>query len=129
MIKKLILGGGIVLVLALLFFGWDLVSYVHTSAGYVSQAVKDSVPMEFQIDRARGMIEGLEPDIRKNLHEIAKAQVDVERLEKEIAETETRLAKAREHIMQLKDDLDSGQEVLTYAGRTFTAEQAGTGRA
>ncbi len=126
MIKKLILGGGIVLVLVVLFVGWDVASYVRTSAGYVSEAVRDSVPMEFQIDRARGMIKGLEPDIRKNLHEIAKAQVDVERLEKQIAETEASLAKAREHIMQLRDDLDSGQEVFTYGKRTFTAEQVKT---
>ena len=39
------------LVVALLFLGRDLVSYVRTSAGYVQNSVTDAVPMEFQITR------------------------------------------------------------------------------
>ncbi len=120
MIKKVIVGTGIVLVLAVVFFGWDVVSYVRTSAGYVSEAVHDSVPMEFQIDRARGMIKDLIPEVRKNLHVIAKEQVEVERLEKQIAEAEVKLAKAKEDIQRLRDDLKAGKEVFAYAGRTYT---------
>jgi chromosome segregation ATPase len=121
MIKKAIIGTGVLLVVAVLIFGTEAISYVRTSAGYVSEAVTDSVPMEFQIDRARGMIEGLVPEIRDGLHVIAKEQVAVERLEKQIAEQEASLAKAEEQMVRLRDDLQTGKEVFVYAGRNYTA--------
>ena len=126
MIKKAIIGAGVALLVALLFFGRDLVSYVRTSLGYVNEAVHDTVPIEFQIERARGLIDGLVPEIRKNLHVIAKEQVEVERLEKQVAETETKLAKAQEDIMRLKEDLATEQKEYTYHGRTYTAAQVKT---
>ena len=126
MIKKAIIGGVVLLVLAVLIFGTEAVSYVRTSAGYVGDAMHESVPMEFQIERARGMIEDLVPEIRKNLHVIAKEQVEVERLEKQVAEAEARLVKAEEDILRLKNDLATGQEEYTYHGRTYTAEQVRT---
>ncbi|MFH1922035.1 MAG: hypothetical protein ABIP48_19390 [Planctomycetota bacterium] len=126
MIKKAIIGVGVVLVAGLFFFGRDAVSYVCTSAGYVNEAVHDTVPVEFQIQRARHLIEGLVPEIRKNLHVIAKEQVEVERLEKQIAESEARLAKAEEDIMRLKEDLATGQEKFTYAGRSYSVTQVKT---
>lgn len=126
MIKKAIIVTGVVLVVALLFFGRDVISYVGTSVGYVSEAVHDTVPVEFQIERARNMIDGLVPEIRKNLHVIAKEQVEVERLEKQIAESEAKLAKAQDDIMRLKEDLASGKEEYTYHGRAYTAAQVKT---
>ena len=61
MIKKTVITAAAALVVSLFFLGRDLVSYVSTSAGYVQNSVTDSVPMEFQIARARGMIDDLVP--------------------------------------------------------------------
>ena len=36
-----------------LFFGRDAISYFRTTAGYVSDSVRETIPIEFQIDRAR----------------------------------------------------------------------------
>ena len=54
-----------------------MLSYIRTSAGYVTDAVQDAVPIEFQVDRARGMIQDLVPEVRKNMHVIAKEEVEV----------------------------------------------------
>jgi chromosome segregation ATPase len=123
MIKKAIIGTGVLLVVGVLVFGTDAVSYVRTSAGYVSEAVHESVPIEFQIDRARDLIDNLVPDIRKALHVIAKEQVEIERLEKEIAQGEAALEKAEEEMVRLRDDLQSGNEVFVYGRRTYTPVQ------
>ncbi len=89
MIRKLfIVGGGVILVGALVA-GRDVFSYLRTSAGYVTDAVRESVPIEFQVDRARGMIQDLVPEVRKNMHVIAKEEVEVERLDEQIAESGT----------------------------------------
>jgi chromosome segregation ATPase len=123
MIKKTIVTSAAALLVALLFLGRDLVSYVRTSAGYVQTSVTDSVPMEFQITRARGMIDDLVPEIRKNMHVIAKEEVEVEKLDKQIADTQTRLAKDKEEILRLKTDVESSKQEFEYAGRTYTAQQ------
>ena len=120
MIKKmLVIGGGAVLV-SVLLVGRDALSYLRTSAGYVTDAVQESVPVEFQIDRARGMIEDLVPEVRKNMHIIAKEEVEVQRLDEQIADSDTRLSKEKDQLLRLKNDLSSGKETFSYASRSYT---------
>lgn len=126
MIRRVLVGVGIALGLAVVFFGRDAVSYVRTSLGYVNVAVQEMVPMEFQIQRARDMIEDLVPEIRKNMQLIAREDVEVERLAKQIAETEARLAKEKEGLVTLSADLAAGRERFVYAGRHYSAEQVRT---
>jgi chromosome segregation ATPase len=123
MIKKAILGGGVALLLGLLFFGRNAVSYVTTSTGYLKDSVKDSVPIEFEIERARRMIHDLVPEIRKNMHVIAKEEVEVERLARQIADAESNLAQDKSEVLRLKSDLDTGSRHFAYAGRTYSAQQ------
>jgi chromosome segregation ATPase len=119
MIKKLLIGGGIAMLLGGLFFGRDAFSYLGTSIGWVKDSVKQSVPIEFEIERARQMIKNLVPDIRKNMYTIAKEEVEIERLGRQIADTESRLTQDRESILKLKADLESGNEVFQYASHKY----------
>ena len=123
MVKKVIIIGGVLLLLGVLLFGGAAVSYVRTSAGYVSQAVADSVPVQFEIERARGMIKDLVPEVRKNMHLIAKEEVRVKALEEQIAMADSRLSKQKEQMLRLRSDLQSANDVYQYAGRTYTAGQ------
>lgn len=123
MIKKAVIGGGLALLVGMLFFGRDVFSYVRTSAGYVKETVTDSVPMEFQIDRARGMIQDLVPEIRKNMHIIAKEEVEVERLEKQINDAQANLDRDKGDLMRLKADLSASKGLFRYAGRNYTVDQ------
>jgi chromosome segregation ATPase len=122
MIKKVLIVGSGAALLGLVFVGRDAMSYLRTSAGYVSDAVQESVPIEFQVDRARGMIQDLLPEVRKNMHVIAKEEVEVKRLDEQIADTRTRLAKEKSQLLRLKTDLASNKSEYTYADRTYTAE-------
>jgi septal ring factor EnvC (AmiA/AmiB activator) len=72
------------------------------------------------------MVKELVPDIRKNMHVIAKEEVEVDALKKQIAVTETRLGKDRAELVRLKADLGSGNGVFHYAGRQYTAAQVKT---
>ncbi|MGW8256944.1 MAG: hypothetical protein ACWGMZ_05620 [Thermoguttaceae bacterium] len=81
------------------------------------------MPIEFQIERARGLIKDLVPEVRKNMHVIAKEEVEVQRLEEQIARTETRLAKEKEQILKLKVDLSEARETYRYVGRTYTPSE------
>jgi len=111
------------MLLALLIFGRDAASYVSTSASRVQDSVRDNVPIEFEIDRARKMVKDLVPDIQRNMHVIAKEEVEVERLQKEIARLGESQQAKRDEIMQLRADLTSDRDVYRYAGREYTNEQ------
>lgn len=126
MIRKIVFLVGAVLLVGILFFGRNAVSYVRSSVGYVQDSVEDSIPAEFQIDRARRMIKDLTPEIRQNMHIIAKEEVEVERLQERIAGTETRLVKEKEEMLRLKGDLAGDKKVYSYAGRTYTGDQVKT---
>ena len=123
MVKKSIIAGAVAVLLSAFLFGRDAWSYVSTSAGWVKDSVKSSVPMEFEIERARTMIKNLVPDIQKNMHVIAKEEVEVERLAKQIAQQEERLTADRSGILRLKSDLASERDRYEYAGRVYTVSQ------
>jgi chromosome segregation ATPase len=123
MIKKAILGTMVVLVLTFVLLGRGAWSYVRTSLGYVKESVHESVPIGFQIDRARQMIRDLEPEVRKNMHLIAKEEVEVEKLQKQVTDLEARLTKEEEELKKLHADVKSGKTSFEYGGRKYNAEQ------
>ena len=61
MVKKGIFLATAVAVLVGLVFGREGFSHVKTSLGWVRQSVRESVPVEFEISRARQMIKDLDP--------------------------------------------------------------------
>lgn len=123
MIKRTIVVTAALVLAALFFFGHDAWSYVSTGAGMMKDTVKHSVPITFELDRARRMVKELLPDIRKNMHLIAQEEVEVERLDGQIAKTEAALTKDRSELMALKADATSGKSIFQYAGRSYSVEQ------
>lgn len=123
MCKKLAKVGIIGALGATALFGTGAWSYVKTGVQTASSTVRDSVPLEWEIKRARQMIEDLKPEITKNLQIVAREEVGVERLAEEIDKKEVQLTKSRTDIMRLKDDLQSGSVRFVYAGRTYSDDQ------
>jgi chromosome segregation ATPase len=126
MLKKIgLVGGGIALLLALIF-GRDTLSYVGTFVHGTRQAVRDTVPVEFEIARARDMVKGLVPEIKNHMHLIAKEEVDVARLRNQIKKQQEQLAKHRSDIERLTNDLKRGDSNYAYGGVMYTSKQVET---
>ena len=98
-------------------------SYMKCGYRTASDSVRDSVPIDWEIKRARQMIEDLKPEIAQNLQVIAREEVGVQRLATEIKAKETQLSKSRGDIMRLKGDLESGSVKFVYAGRSYSQVQ------
>ena len=123
MVKKALIGVGATTVLGILLVGTDALSYFSTGASRVKDSVKNSVPIEFEIDRARTMVRDLLPDIRQNMHVIAREEVEVARLEEQIGGAESKLDKSKNEVMRLKNDLATDQDFYTYSGKNYTVQQ------
>lgn len=123
MVKKVLFSAlGLVAVTGLLF-GRDACSYIKTSYRQVTDGVKQSVPTEFQIERAEHMVADLTPVIREAMHVIAKEEVALGQLDRQIAEREQTTSKLQDEIFQLQADLTSGKNVFRYAGREYKRDQ------
>lgn len=123
MLKKVGMVGGAAFLLLALLFGRDTCSYITTSMGWVRQSVRDAIPVEMDIARAREMVKNLDPEIERNMHLIAKEEVGLKSLKDEIAKTEKQMAKYRNEIDRLNADLKKKDSIYTYGGVTYTSKQ------
>lgn len=121
MIKKALLVVGGLGLLTVFVFGRDAFSYMKTSYGRTTEAVTNSFPTEFQIDRARRMVRELRPEIQECAHVIARQQVEVDHLNERIAKMESKLDKDKADIVRLRSDLAEDRSYYTYASnRRYT---------
>lgn len=123
MLKKSLYAAGALALLAGLVFGTDAWSYVTTGAGKVRDSVKSIVSLEFELDRARKMVDELTPTIADNRHRIAEETVQVEKLEQRIAALEDRQSEERGEVLTLKHDLEREQDAYTYGRRVYTVAE------
>jgi len=109
MVKKGLLGAALGTGALFLVFGTSAPSYVKTAFHRVRQNAKDAVDPQFEIERARGDIDGLKPSIEKNIEILARAEVDAEHLDREIAAIQVNLNQEKNTLVSLKDSLKTGE--------------------
>lgn len=120
--KALFVGGGIVLLLGLLF-GRETMSYVSTAVGWAQNRVKQSVPLSFELDRARKMVVALDKDIQRHKRQIIAQEVRLRRQSEQVEEHKKALAKARREMLILAEDLKSDRTEFVYSGERFSPAQ------
>lgn len=102
-----------------LLFGKDVASYVRSSAKSVRTVVKDSVPIEFELRRARDMLEEIMPEMHANIRLIAQEEVEIAGLKTDISKSEQSMGDERARIATLRDALDKPQARYCFAGQEY----------
>lgn len=95
-------------------------SYVFSGSKYVKQAMADSVPIEFELRRARDLIDELIPEMHANIRLIAKEEVEIESLETELVAASARADDHRVKLASLRDALRTEQVRYVIAGRSYS---------
>jgi hypothetical protein len=112
-----------------LIFGNELFSYLRTSTGAVRESVRDAVPIEFELQRARDLIDDILPEIHANVRLIAEDEVEIAALENDLVRSSEQLATDRRLLGQLRSKLDTQTVSYEIGGRNYSrkqlAEQAG----
>lgn len=122
MIKKGMLGAALGAGALYAVFGTSAPGYVRTAVHKVRHNVKSSVPVQFDIDRTRDEIAQLEPAIRDNIENLARASVDVEHLDREVVAIRDNMAKEKHHLLALQASLRSGETRLA-GNLSYTADE------
>lgn len=116
--RSVIVVAGLSLVGGLLF-GKDVVSYVRSSAKSVRTAVKDSVPIEFELRRARDLLEEIIPEMHANIRLIAQDEVEVAALNVDITKSENFMEEEQLRIAKLRDALGRPQAQYCFGSKEY----------
>lgn len=95
-------------------------SYVFSGGKYMKEAMADSVPIEFELRRARDIIDDLIPEMHANIRLIAKEEVEIESLETELVAASARADEHRVKLAGLRDVLRADHVRYVIAGRSYS---------
>ncbi len=112
----LVLAGGVL-------FGTDALSYLRSSAKSMQTAVKDSVPIEFELKRARDTLDEIIPEMHAHVRLIAQEEVEVATLKSDIEQAGTALASERVRVTQLRGMLDAQKVNYVVGSANYSREQ------
>jgi hypothetical protein len=106
-VKFVAVGSAAALVLGGLVFGSDVVSYVKSSANGVRESVRNNVPIEFELRRARDLLDEIIPEMHATVELIAVEEVEVEELRHDIARSQEQMKAERVAIAKLRHRLNN----------------------
>jgi chromosome segregation ATPase len=130
MVTKTIKYGVVAAVISLavggLVFGTDVFSYIGSSAKQLRTSAKEAVPMEFELQRARDLLEQIVPEIHANVRLIAEEEVEVENLKKDISQCQVAMGEDEIRIQKLSGMLGASDAVFTINDRQYPREAVKT---
>ncbi|TWU34575.1 hypothetical protein Q31b_55300 [Novipirellula aureliae] len=106
-----------------LLLGGRFASYVRTSARSVQETVQDSVPLEFELRRARDLIDTILPDMQSHVRTIAQEEVAIAALENELLLSTQRLESEQSALASLRDKIGVHQVSYSIGDRELTRQQ------
>lgn len=110
-------------VVGVVLFGREANSYFHSSYKSLREAAQESVPIEFQLRRARDMVEQIIPEMHANIRLIAQEEVEIGALQADIEESTGALADEQTRMKKLRCALDTETPQFTFAGLNYTRRQ------
>lgn len=99
-----------------LLLGREAASYVSSSARSVRTAVKDAVPIEFELQRARDLLDDIIPEMQANIRLIATEEVEIANLQEDVERSKHSLDTQRTRLAQLRKSLETDRVVHTAGG-------------
>lgn len=106
-----------------LLFGDDLISYVKSSANAVQRTAKGAVPIEFELTRARDLLDEIIPEMHANVQRIATEEVELASLKADIKASTEKLAEERARVAKLRDVVSIETASYRIGGQKYTHEQ------
>ena len=114
-------GAGVVIGTAL--FGAEALSYARASVKQIQQTAKENVPIEFELARAKDLIDQIVPEMQANITLIAREEVEIEKLEREIKSSHLAVNDQRTRLARLRNMLDTHQAHFTINQVSYSRTQ------
>jgi hypothetical protein len=122
-VKYIVLTAAGTLIIGGAIFGRDLCSYITSSARSVRSAVTESVPVEFQLRRARDLVNDIVPEMHANVRLIAQQEVEIAALKRDIEQSQKQLTEERQRVAKLRESLATTNVSFNFGQFTYTRDQ------
>ena len=123
MFKSVVLLGLGVFLVAVLLFGPHAFDYVRGSVNHIQRGVANKVPIEFELERAKDMLEEIIPEMHANVKLISQEEVEIAALKAEIDSTVKPMAMERQSIENLNQQLCMHKASYQVGGHQFTRQE------
>lgn len=104
-------------------FGKDLCSYLGSGSRLLRTAAKDSVPIEFELARARDLVNDIVPEMQANVRLVAQQEVEITGLRDEIAAAHQSLGTERAKLTKLRQCLGTTDISFSIGSATYGRDQ------
>jgi hypothetical protein len=121
MCRKLFTGIALLGLGSYLWMGTSVGSYVRTGYAQMKGFVQGQVPVEFEIERAKNMLNYLRPETESARRSILKEEVKVDRLKRDLVAAEKNLESEKVAILSLRQQLSKGLTSHPIGGQTYSA--------
>lgn len=118
--KKILIGGVIVLIATFAFAGSEVMYHVGQAVDWVRSEVEDSVPIEARLDEAEELIADLGPEIQSCRKQVASEEYDLKELERSIGGLRNSLERDERNLKARAEMIRSGHTVVSVAGRAYS---------
>ena len=123
LIKYGALAGGGALLVGGLVLGSDLGSYVRSSCREMRVAVKDNIPIEFELRRARDLLDGVGPELHNNVRLVAEQEVEIATLKGNIQQGRLSLNDEKHRVQKLRDCLGTSETSFSFGDLSYSRDQ------
>lgn len=93
-------------------FGTDMLSYLRSSTTSMQRAVKDAIPVDFELQRARDLLEEIIPEMHANIKLIAREEVEIAALTSDITQSEKLLQEEQQRLAKIRQKYDNHYAAL-----------------
>jgi chromosome segregation ATPase len=104
-------------------FGRDLSSYLTSGTRSVRGVVQDNVPIDFQLRRARDLVDDIIPEMQANVRIIAQQEIEIESLKKDINDSTRALNEEKVRVAKVRDCLNTERTSFSFNDHSYTREQ------
>jgi chromosome segregation ATPase len=106
-----------------LLLGTEAFSYARSSARSVRMAVKDNIPIEFELRRARDLLDDILPEMQANVRLMAQQEVEIDAAKEDIDGCQKSLADEGVRVQKLRDMVSTGPSTQLLGEITYTRDQ------
>jgi flagellar biosynthesis chaperone FliJ len=104
-------------------FGKDLCSYLTSGSRLLQTTAKDSVPIDFQLARARDLVDDVIPEMQANVRLVAQQEVEIAGLREEITAAHQSLDTERAKLTKLRQCLSTKDVSFSIGNATYGRDE------
>lgn len=108
------------LVVGGILFGGDVFSYAKSSLKLTQETAKESIPIEFELRRAKDLLEEIIPEIHANVQLIATEEVEIANLKNELQQNAELVSEEKQRVTKLRSELALDKDTFTFGNKQYT---------